>query len=87
MLLAHCQTSALRIYYLLAALYFQRTAVDPKQLINTQRKPAFSSGPDADYRCHETWNLITSTPSFDAAPSIPSKHTVVTPFLFGSVQG
>lgn len=66
MLLAPSQTNPLRIYYLRAALYFQRTAVDLKQLINTQRQQAFSSGPDTDYRCHETWNLITSTLSFDA---------------------
>lgn len=65
-LLASSQANALRIYYLRAALYFQRTAVDLKQLINTQSQQAFSSGPDTDYRCHETGNLITSTLSFDA---------------------
>ncbi len=72
MLLAPGQTNALRIYYLWAALYFQRTAVDLKQLINTQSQQAFSSGPDTDYRCHETWNLITSTLSFDAIPCLQS---------------
>lgn len=72
MLLAPGQTNALRIYYLGAALHFQRTAVDLKQLINTQRQQAFSSGPDADYRCHGTWNLITSTLSFDAIACLQS---------------
>lgn len=72
MLLALGQTNVLRIYYLWAALHFQRTAVDLKQLINTQSKQAFSSGPDTDYRCHETWNLITSTLSFDAMSCLQS---------------
>ncbi len=72
MLLAPFQTNAPRIYYLWAVLYFQRTAVDLKQLINTQSQQAFSSGPDTDYRCHETWNLITSTLSFDAISSLQS---------------
>lgn len=72
MLLAPGQTNALRIYYLWAALNFQRTAVDLKQLINTQSQQAFSSGPDTDYRCHETWNLITSTLSFDATSCLQS---------------
>ena len=36
MLLAPGQTNVLRIYYLWEALYFQGTAVDLKQLINTQ---------------------------------------------------
>lgn len=39
--LAGCQTNALRIYYLLAALDFQRTAVDWKQLINTKESQLF----------------------------------------------
>lgn len=52
--------------------HFQRTAVDLKQLINTQSKHAFSFGPDADYRCHKTWNLITSTLSFDAMSCLQS---------------
>lgn len=43
-----------------------------KQLINTQSKQAFSSGPDTDYRCHETWNLIASTLSFDAMSCLQS---------------
>lgn len=63
--LAPSQTNALHVYYLQAALHFQGTAVDLKQLINTQSQQAFSSGPDTDYRCHETWNLITSMLSFD----------------------
>lgn len=71
-LLAPGQTNVLRIYYLWALLYFQRTAVDLKQLINTQSKHAFSFGPDADYRCHKTWNLITSTLSFDAMSCLQS---------------
>lgn len=66
MLLALGQASALRIYYLRAALTAsKRPAVDLKQLINTQIQKAFSSGPDTDYRCHETWSLITSMLSFD----------------------
>lgn len=71
-LLAPGQTNAPHIYYLRAALYFQRTAVDLKQLINTQSQQAFSSGPDTDYRCHKTWNLITSTVSFDAISCLQS---------------
>lgn len=73
MLLALSQANALRIYYLRAALYFQRTAVDLKQLINTQSQQAFSSGPDNDYRCHETCNLITSMLSFDAISCLQSR--------------
>lgn len=46
MLLAPGQTNVLRIYYLWEALYFQGTAADLKQLINTLRQQAFSSGPD-----------------------------------------
>lgn len=39
-----------RAFIIYGQLYFQRTAVDLKQLINTQRGRAFSSEPDADYR-------------------------------------
>lgn len=72
MLLASGQTNVLHIYHLWEALYFQGTAVDLKQLINTQRQQAFSSGPDTDYRCHETRNLITSTLSFDTVSCLQS---------------
>lgn len=44
MLLAPSQTNALHLYYLWAALCSQRTAVDMKQLINTQSKQAFHLG-------------------------------------------
>lgn len=84
MLLAHSQTNALRIYSLWAALYFQRTAVDLKQLINTQSQQAFSSGPESDYRCHETWNLITSTLSFDATSCLQSSANTWLWHLFSS---
>lgn len=50
----------------------RRTAVDLKQLINTRGEQAFSSRPDADYRCYETWNFITSTLSFDAMSCLQS---------------
>lgn len=63
--LALGQTNVLSLYYLWAALDILRTAVDMKQLINAQSK-AFSSEPDADYRCHQTRALIAHTPSFDA---------------------
>lgn len=63
--LALGQTNVPSLYYLWAALDILRTAVDMKQLINTQSK-AFSSEPDADYRCHQTQALIAHTPSFDA---------------------
>lgn len=70
--LAPGQTIVLGLYYLWAVQDFQRTAVDMKQLINTQGKQAFSSGPDADYRCHQTRNLITHTLSFDATSCLQS---------------
>lgn len=70
--LARGQTIVPCLYYLWAVLDFQRTAVDMKQLINTQRKPAFSSGPDADYRCHQTRSLIAHTLSFDATSRLQS---------------
>lgn len=70
--LALGQTIVPRLYYLWVVLGFQRTAVDMKQLINTQSERAFSSGPDADYRCSQTWTLIAHTLSFDATSRLQS---------------
>lgn len=71
MLLAPSQTNALHLYYLWAAL-LPKDSCGHETADKHTKQASFSSGPDTDYRCHETWNLITSTLSFDAMSCLQS---------------